>query len=166
MANVTVEKVNESRVESPSLIQKLESIAERIRRRAYEIFEHRGTDGSALDDWLQAERDLTLKPQSELIEKDTKYEVRIAAPGFQASEASVTVLPDSVIVTAESTHKHEEKDGQVYLCEFGGKSLYRRIDLPKPISVDKVTASLDDGILRITAQKAEGVTAAAKAAGS
>ena len=30
---------------------------ERIRRRAYELYEQRGrTDGFALDDWLQAER--------------------------------------------------------------------------------------------------------------
>ena len=34
-------------------------IEERIRRRAYEIYEHRGrTDGLDLDDWLQAETEI------------------------------------------------------------------------------------------------------------
>ena len=34
-------------------------IEERIRRRAYELYEERGkVDGFALDDWLQAEREL------------------------------------------------------------------------------------------------------------
>ena len=34
-------------------------IEERIRRRAYEFYEQRGrVDGFALDDWLQAERDI------------------------------------------------------------------------------------------------------------
>lgn len=32
---------------------------ERIRRRAYQLYEQRGrTDGFALDDWLQAEREI------------------------------------------------------------------------------------------------------------
>lgn len=32
---------------------------ERIRRRAYELYEHRGrVDGFALDDWLQAESEI------------------------------------------------------------------------------------------------------------
>jgi hypothetical protein len=35
------------------------NIEERIRRRAYELYEERGRlDGFALDDWLQAEREL------------------------------------------------------------------------------------------------------------
>ena len=34
-------------------------IDERIRRRAYELYEQRGkVDGFALDDWLQAEREI------------------------------------------------------------------------------------------------------------
>lgn len=155
MAEVAVEKVTESRQESPSLVCKLEDMAARIRRRAFEIFENRGTHGRALDDWLQAERDLMLAPESELIEKDGKYELRIAAPGFKPAETSVTAFPDALTISAESSHKHEEKSANVHFCDFGRKSLYRRFELPQPISVDKVTANLDDGILRITAQKAE-----------
>jgi HSP20 family molecular chaperone IbpA len=153
MAHVAVEKVNESS-QSPSLADKLETIAARVRHRAYEIFEHRGTDGQAVDDWLQAERDLILAPESEMIEKDDKIEIRVAAPGFKAAETRVTVLPDTVIVAAESSHKHEENNTKVHPCEFGTRSLYRRLDLPKSINIDRVTASLDDGMLRITAQKA------------
>lgn len=51
----------------------------------------------------------------------------------------------------------------VYWCEFGGKSLYRRFELPNAINVDKVTANLNDGILRITAPKAQSASSAAKA---
>jgi HSP20 family protein len=153
MAHVAVEKVNES-AQSPSLTNKLETMADRVRQRAFEIFEHRGTDGQEVGDWLQAERDLIFAPDSEMIEKDGKIEIRVAAPGFKAAETQVTVLPDAVIVTAESNHKHEETNANVHLCEFGEKNLYRRLDLPNRINVDRVTASLDDGMLRITAQKA------------
>jgi HSP20 family molecular chaperone IbpA len=153
MSHVTVETFNEVGREPPSLVSKLQTMAERIRVRAYALFERRGTSGSALDDWLQAERDLILTPESELIEKEGKFEIRIAAPGFRASETSVTALPDVVIVFAESRHKHEEEDGNVYLCEFGTKPLYRRLDLPKPIDVETMKAKFDDGILRISARQ-------------
>ncbi len=153
MAHVAVEKINES-AQSPSLTNKLEALAERVRRRAYEIFERRGTDGQATDDWLQAEHDLIFAAESEVVEKDGKIEIRVAAPGFKAAETHVTVLPHAVIVAAESSHKHEETNANVHLCEFGAKNLYRRLDLPNRINVDRVTASLDDGMLRITAQRA------------
>jgi len=32
---------------------------EQIRRRAYGLYEQRGNDGSELDDWLQAEAEVT-----------------------------------------------------------------------------------------------------------
>jgi HSP20 family protein len=153
MAHVAVEKVNES-AQSQTLTNKLETMAERVRQRAYEIFAGRGTDGQAVDDWLRAERDLIFAPESEVIEKEGKIEIRVAAPGFKAAETHVTVLPDAVIVAAESTHKHEEANANVHLCEFGARNLYRRLDLPRSINVDRVTASLDDGMLRISAQKA------------
>ena len=154
MANIAVEKVTEKGVESPSIINKLEALADRIRTRAYDIFQHRET-GNEVDDWLQAERDLVFAPESELIEKDGKFEIKIAAPGFKSEETTVTVFPDAVVISAESRHNHDETDGDVHFCEFGQRALYRRLNLPKPINVDKVTAHLEDGILRISAQKAE-----------
>jgi Protein of unknown function (DUF2934) len=43
----------------PAKTAQSSGIEERIRRRAYELYEQRGrTDGLALDDWLQAEREL------------------------------------------------------------------------------------------------------------
>ena len=45
MAYVAVEKVNENGPQAPSLIDKLETMAERVRERAYEISQSRGTNG-------------------------------------------------------------------------------------------------------------------------
>lgn len=153
MSHVTVDTINETGHEPSSLVNKLETMTERIRVRAHSLFEHRGVGGSELDDWLRAERDLILTPESEVIEKDDKFEIRIAALGFRASDITLTALPEAVIVFAESSHKHDEEDGNVYLCEFGAKSLYRRLDLPKPIDVETVKAKLDDGILRVSARQ-------------
>jgi HSP20 family molecular chaperone IbpA len=160
MATIAVEKVKGSG-QSPPANDKLEALADRIRHRAYEIFQNHGTAGREFDDWIQAERDLIFAPESELVEKDGKYEIRVAAPGFKAAETNVTALPDAVIVSAESSHRHEENKEDVHFCEFGARTLFRRLDLPKPINVDKVTANLDDGMVRIIAQKSENAQAAA-----
>jgi Hsp20/alpha crystallin family len=64
-------------------------------------------------------------------------------------------LKPIAVVSAESSHKHEEQGGKVHFCEFGRKALYRRLLLPRPIDLDKVSATLQEGVLRISAQEAQ-----------
>jgi HSP20 family molecular chaperone IbpA len=137
----------------------MEALTDRIRQRAFELFKSRGGgDGSALNDWLTAENDLLLTPEADLIESDDKYELHIAVPGFDANDIDVSALPDALIVRAKNTHNHEKTEGSVRFCEFGEKSLFRRFDLPARIDVNKVTTSLQKGILKVTAPKAETTT--------
>ena len=164
MPQVAVQKIHPNEIESSSLREKVNALSDRIRQRAYELFESRGRgDGSALNDWLQAENDLVLIPKSDLIEKDGQFQLRIAVPGFDPKDIEVNALPDALIVRAQKGHNHESTEGNVYFCEFGEKSLFRRFDLPSRIDVDKVTANLDKGLLTLTASKAE--KSASKSAG-
>jgi len=154
MATIAVEKVKEGGSKSPAFTDKIEKMCEQIRCRAHEIFQHREADGSAEEDWLKAERELFLNPASELIEKKGNYEINIAAAGFKPDEIKVSALPDSLVVSGESTHSHEKNENNVRFCEFGRKSFFRQFPLPEKINADKVTANLTDGILHVTAQKA------------
>lgn len=77
------------------------------------------------------------------------------APGFEPGEVKVTALPDALIISAESSHTHENKEGNVRFCEFGRKTLFRRFDLPEPVNLDKVTADLNKGVLHLVAAKAK-----------
>lgn len=156
MATIAVDKVKEDGSKSPAFVNKIEQIGGQIRRRAHEIFQHREVDASAEEDWLKAERELFLNPASELIEKDGNYEIRIAAAGFKPGEITVSALPDSLVVSGESTHSHEKNRHNVHFCEFGQKSFFRQFPLPEKIDADKVTADLTDGILHVTAQKTAG----------
>ena len=154
MSQVAIEKVDGKNIPAVSIFDEIKTLSERIRRRAYEIFELRGkADGSAVEDWLNAERDLLQIPESELVEQDDKFEVKVNAPGFNLGDVHVTAMPDALIVRASSTHKHDESEGNVRFCEFGQRTLFRRFDLPKPINLDKVTANLDKGVLQLTAMK-------------
>ena len=153
MSHVSVQKISP---DEASLLTDVQSLTDRIRLKAYELFQSRGGgDGRALDDWLTAENDLVLSPESDLVETGGKFEMQIAVPGFDANDITVSALPDALIVRAENAHHHESTEGNVRFCEFGEKSLFRRFDLPAPIDVDKVTTSLQKGILKVTATKEE-----------
>jgi HSP20 family protein len=143
-------------LESQSVIEDLKALTERIRERAYQLFERRGgTDGSALEDWLQAENDLLVIPGSDLVEADGKFELEVALPGFDAKDIEVTALPDALIVRASNIHEQEQTEGNVQSSEFGEKRLFQRFGLPTPIDVDNVTANLNRGLLTLVAPKAQ-----------
>lgn len=163
MSHVAIAKIHEAEHEMPSLLDEMKGWVERVRQRAFAIFQRRssGDGAAAIDDWLRAERDLMLSAQSELIEKDSQFQLRVAMPGFNEKNIKVTAMPGALIVSAEARHQHEKEEGNVHFCEFGEKSLFRRFDLPNNIDVDKVKAQLDKGVLQVTAPK----TTHAKAAG-
>jgi HSP20 family protein len=93
-------------------------------------------------------------PTSELVDDKKEFRARIALPGFDAKDIQVSAMPDALVIRADATHAHEGKSGNVRFCEFSEKNLFRRLPLPAPIDVDKVTASVDKGILEVTAPKA------------
>jgi HSP20 family protein len=156
MSQVAIEKVDGKKAGAASVFDEMKALAERIRDRAFEMFERRGRgEGLATEDWLNAERELLQMPESELVEHEGKFEIRMNAPGFDAGDVKVTALPDALIVKALATHKHDESKGNVRFSEFSGKTLFRRFDLPAPIDLDTVTGNLAKGVLHLTALKAK-----------
>ncbi len=69
--------------QAPSFFGELKALTNEIRDRAFGIFQRRGAgDGGELDDWLQAERDLTCATRSDLVEKDSEFQLSVEVPGF------------------------------------------------------------------------------------
>lgn len=152
MPAVAIEKFRDSGKLPASLSKDLDEITETVRREAFSLFERRGA--SDLENWFDAERGVMWSPPSEVIEKDGEYRARIALPGFQPKDLQVVATPDSLFVEAENTHSHDGKEGKVRFCEFSDKKLFRRLDMPSRIDVDKTTASLENGMLQVNAPKA------------
>jgi len=167
MSQVAVRKIHSDETQSHPIIEELNAITERIRQRAYELFERRGrTDGSALNDWLTAENDLFITPESDLIDTDNRFELQIAMNGFDANDVEVNALPDALIVRAKAGDKHEMAEGDVRFCDIVGNRLFRKFELPAPIDVDSVTANLYKGVLNLTAPKQQTLSPRASAVGA
>jgi HSP20 family protein len=155
MSQVAIYKCKNLETTPQMLLEHVEAITDSIRKRAFNIFQNRnGENDFDLDDWLQAERDVVWSPASELVDHEKEFRARIALPGFDANDIQVSAMPDALVIQADATHTHEGKSGDVCFCEFSEKKLFRRLQLPASVDVDKVTASVDKGILEVTAPKA------------
>jgi len=125
-----------------------------VRQRAFELFAERGGGaGHELDDWIAAEHELLGWPAAELKEADGEYEVDVTLPGFAAKEVEVTATPKELIVHAATSHEKKAEDEHVVWSEFGSNDVYRRFGFPIQVDADKVTASLEKGILKVKAPK-------------
>ena len=152
---VVIEKYRDEAAVPERLSGRINAIADEIRQRAFGFFERQGCrHGSDLEDWLRAEREVIASPAADLVERDDSFQVRVAMPGFDAAAMRVSATPSSLIIEADARHAHDESQGAVHFCEFSDKSLFRQVNLPAGIDLDKLTASLDKGILRINAPKA------------
>lgn len=154
MAQVAIKKCNDLTEIPRTLLEQMQAVEETIRQRAYDLFQSRNGDlRSDVDYWLRAERDVVWSPPAELVDEEKDYRVRLALPGLEAKEIQVSAMPGAVVIQADSAHTHEETKGNVRFCEFSDKKLFRRLELPGSIDVDKVSASLDKGILQVIAPK-------------
>jgi HSP20 family protein len=141
---------------SKTIFDEIERMQDRIMRRAYDIFSaNGGIFGREHTDWLQAERELVWKPAIELEEKDDEFRLQVAVPGVDPKDIDIEVTPDDILVKADVHHEHKEKKGEVYACEFAAGNVFRSIQLPKRIDVDKVKAEFKNGMLSLRAPVAE-----------
>lgn len=166
MSQVAIEKVNDASQKTLPIFAEIARRFDAIRRRAFSLFEKRGCElGRDVEDWLKAERELMGWPAAELAEKDGAYQMQITLPGFEAKDIEVTATPSEILVHAATKEEKKEEKGNVLWTEFGSNDVCRRFGVPNPIDVDKVTANLENGVLRVNAPEiAKPKQVAAKAA--
>jgi HSP20 family molecular chaperone IbpA len=133
----------------------MDTLQNDIRRRAYYLFLQKGCrQAHALEDWVEAEREVLCRPPSELVETNEEIRIRALVPGFCARALAVDVLPDSITIEGQVKYTEHPGEEKIDFSEFGEKRLVRQFELPARIDPDNVTATLEDGVLRIAAKKA------------
>jgi HSP20 family molecular chaperone IbpA len=151
MSNVTVEKP-ETQSAINILNDEANTLIGRIRERAFELHEERGGgDGHALDNWCQAEGELLQFPQANLRERDGSFHLHMQVPGFHVTDLRVIALPEALIISARSRHRHSRN----HLASVGEKRIFRRFDLSTPIDTHNVRATFENDLLKVTAHKRE-----------
>jgi len=136
-----------------ALLGEVEAIVSQVRERAYQLYDARGHgSGRDWDDWLEAEHQVIWHPSADLTETEREYVLSVTVPGVEPGDIQVTGSPNEIAIRAESLHQ-VESGLRVHCQEFGGKRLFRRFELPGAVDPNRMTATLDKGILTVTAAK-------------
>ena len=147
-------------VEAEKLLDRMQELSQSIGRRAYEFFEARdGVIGHALEDWLQAESELLLPVPVEVNATDKQFCARVEMPGFKADEIKVSVEPNRLIISGEAANKAEQETEQAVYKNRRSRQFCRAIELPFEVDPRRSAATLKDGVLELTVDKAAGEAA-------
>lgn len=116
----------------------LASVRERISRRAYEIYVQRGcVDGNEVDDWLNAERELVIRPDFVLRAYGEDVFVEVTLPDIDLPNLAVHVASSRIMISSDP-----DEDG-LQVCQV--------IDLPFELLPQSVDAEQLHNILHVTA---------------
>jgi len=85
----------------------------------------------------------------DLYERDGKYFLEIAAPGYDPNEVNVEVSGATVTVSGEHTEKSEKKDARYHRREMRRGAFSRTVTLPQDIDANAVSAKIEKGVLQV-----------------
>lgn len=155
-------RLNVKKVPAPSdrglpIFEEFDRLADRIRVEAYNLFTGRGAvEGHDLDDWLAAERELC-GPDVEVAEQQGEFVLSLALDGFEPVDIDVTATPREILIKGEhkTTRTGGDGESQASWSELRSSGVLRRVELPSAIDVERTSAKLQQGVLKIVAPKTE-----------
>ncbi len=158
MSRIPVAKISTVEDRSLPVFSELDDVIERIRDRAFSLFADRGfSRGMDLDDWFRAEREICW-PAAEFTENEKEFVLKVELAGFDPDDISVTANPRELIVKAEHEFERREPESDrhetIRWSEFRSDDVFRRVELPAEIDVEKVSAEFKRGLLTVEARKA------------
>ena len=100
--------------------------------------------------------DTDFMPKLDLKNNEKEFEISIELPGMNKKDIDISIDDGVLTIKGEkkAEHKEEDKDGFVHYERSYG-SFQRAIRLPENIAEDKIKADYKDGVLTLTAPKAE-----------
>lgn len=141
-------------VEAEKMLERLADFTKETAQKAYEFFERRGGEfGKDLDDWLRAEREVSLPVRAEITETADKINVRAAVPGFKPEEIKVSVKDNVLILSGETSVEEKREDENTVYSEWRSNKFCRQFRLPSEVDAENAEAHLKDGVLELTLPK-------------
>ncbi len=94
-------------------------------------------------------------PAVNVRENDGDFEIQVAAPGMQRDAFRVDVEDDVLTISAETKSESQSGDDQsgFHRREFSYSSFERRFQLPTNVKDDQISATYEDGILKLRLPK-------------
>lgn len=91
----------------------------------------------------------------DIVEHDKEYEILANLPGFRKEHIKISVHDNQLLIEAKYAETKEETKGTVYRCERYSGSYRRNLLLPENSELNKISAKVEDGVLRLLIPKKE-----------
>jgi len=88
-------------------------------------------------------------PTTDVYTKNNELIVEAHLPNFEQKDVDIQVEDGALVISAARHEKEEDKNKQ-YVVRESASSFYRRVALPERANADKVSAHLEDGVLKVT----------------
>jgi HSP20 family protein len=89
----------------------------------------------------------------ELVDKGDRFDLQLEVPGIKKENVSVKATKYSIEISGKHSEKEEEKGKRYVYSERLFRSFYRNVPLPEEIIPSKVSAKVENGILRLDLPK-------------
>jgi HSP20 family protein len=96
-----------------------------------------------------------LMPPIDVAESDGEVTVKMAVPGVEKDQISISVDDHTLNVRGETKKESEEKKKDYYRQEIRYGSFARAVRLPAEVDAAKTAAELKNGMLKITLPKSK-----------
>ena len=94
-------------------------------------------------------------PSVDISETKDNFVVKAELPGLEAKDVNVSISGDILIIKGEKKAEEEEKDEHYHRIERYSGSFQRVFQLPIGVKGDKIEATFDKGVLKVTLPKVE-----------
>jgi len=94
-------------------------------------------------------------PAVNITDNKDDFKVSLAVPGMKKDDFNIDVEGNMLTISCEKEDKKEEKDARYTRKEYNYSSFSRSFTLPDEVNREKIDASYDDGVLKLTLPKKE-----------
>lgn len=92
--------------------------------------------------------------KADVIEGKNNYELNLEVPGIKEDELKIEVKDNNLIIKSERVKNNQKNEEQKYIFrERSNVNLNRVFHLPEDANKDKISAHLEDGILKLVIEK-------------
>lgn len=105
-----------------------------------------------------ATRRTTFAPSIDISETEDQYMIDVEVPGMDKKDINLNVEKNTLTISGEREFSQEEDGKKYHRVESHYGSFSRSFTLPDNADLDKINATYDNGILKITVDKSEQAT--------
>ena len=104
------------------------------------------------NDWMM--KTIATAPAINVVESDKDYKVEVAAPGMKKEDFNIHLGENNeLVITMEQKNENKEEHKKYLRREFAYSKFQQSFILPDDVEKEKISASVNDGILTIELPK-------------